>query len=112
MNGGIHYGLIKKRIMEKFARRCDVTGRGMSCGWVWEGGSFYTSTEDITLEEFRIAINRGEYVYLNRTKAELLRMSDYELMSFGYDNNIFYYTEWYEIDDDYYYDAEGNEYEV
>jgi hypothetical protein len=27
--------------MEKFARKCDVTGRGINEGWVWGDGEYF-----------------------------------------------------------------------
>ena len=37
----------------KYARKCDVTGKGMNEGWVWGDGVFYTSTKELTLAECR-----------------------------------------------------------
>jgi hypothetical protein len=34
---------------------------------------------------------------------------DDELLEYFYEQEYYYYTEWDEIDDDVYYDAEGNE---
>lgn len=98
--------------MEKFARRCDITGKGINEGYVWGDGTFYTSTTQITIDEFRSDISDGAYDFDSVGKEELLSMSDHDLLQYGYDNDVFYYTEWEEIDDDYYYDADGNEYEL
>lgn len=95
--------------MEKFARRCDITGKGMSEGWVWGDGVFYTSTEELTLQEFRKDIENGSYGWLDLPREELLEMSDQDLLELGLEEDIFYYTEWEELDD-YWYDADGNEY--
>lgn len=96
--------------MEKFARRCDITGRGMNEGWVWGDGTFYTSTLEITIAELRSDIKDGAYEFDELGAEELLAMSDDELLFYAHDNDVLYFTEWDEVDEDEYYDAEGNEY--
>jgi hypothetical protein len=97
--------------MERYARRCDVTGKGMNEGWVWGEGAYYTSTEEVTIAELRSDISDGAYNFDEMSVDEMLAMTDEELMQYAYDNEVFYYTEWEEIDDDVYYDEDGNEYE-
>jgi hypothetical protein len=92
--------------MEKFARKCDITGRGINEGWVWGDGIFYTSTMENTINEFRSDIKEGGYSFDEIEIGELLKMSDDELMDYAYDNDICYYTEW-EIDEDEYYTEDG-----
>jgi hypothetical protein len=79
-------------IMEKFARRCDVTGRGMNEGFCFGDGEKYACDDASAL------IIAKEYGYTSLYKA--------------WRDDAYYYTEWEEIDDDYYYDADGNEYEL
>ncbi len=98
-------------IKERFARKCDVTGRGMNEGWVWMEGAFYTSTIENTIAELRKDIADGAWDFDEVGSDKLLEMSDQELLQYAHDSDILYYTEWEEIDDDCYYDAEGNEYE-
>ena len=98
--------------MEKFARRCDATGKGINEGWVWGEGTYYTSTKENTIAELRSDIQDGGYDFDELGADELLKLSDDQLLQYAYDNDVLYYTEWEEIDDDYYYDAEGNEYEL
>jgi hypothetical protein len=97
--------------MEKFARRCDVTGRGMNEGWVWGDGMFYTSTLENTIAELRSDIKDGVYNFDEIGADELLKMSDEELLEHAFDNDVLYWTEWEELDDDFYYDENGNEFE-
>jgi len=101
--------------MEKFARVCDITNRGMNEGWVWGDGTFYTSTKEITVSELRDDISDGAYDFDEVGASKLLAMSDDDLLQYAYDNDVLYYTEWNdEINSsnyDCYYDAEGNEYE-
>lgn len=97
--------------MKKFARRCDATGKGINEGWVWGEGTYYTSTVENTIAELRSDIQDGAYDFDEVGADELLKLSDDQLLQYAYDNDVLYYTEWEEIDDDCYYDAEGNEYE-
>lgn len=97
--------------MEKFARKCDVTGKGMNEGYVWGEGSFYTSTLDVTIKELRSDIKDGAYDFDEIGADELLKMSDNDLLEYAYDNDVLYFTEWEEVDEDFFFDAEGNEYE-
>ena len=86
--------------MEKFARRCDVTGEPMNEGWCWGEGMFYTATEESTITELR-----KEY-------PSKVHITDDELMQYAYDNEVLYWTEWssYEIDDQgFYFTKEGEE---
>ena len=79
--------------MEKFARKCDVTGRGMNEGYVFGCGEMYASDKESAI---KLADKYG-----------------YDSLGDAYDDDVCYYTEWSECDiDDCYYDEEGNEYEV
>ena len=98
--------------MERFARCCDVTGRGMNEGWVWGEGTYYTSTKENTIAELRSDIEDGAWDFDEVGAEALLKLSDDDLLQYAYDSDVLYYTEWEEIDDDCYYDAEGNEYEL
>ena len=79
--------------MEKFARKCDVTGKGMNEGYVFRDGEMYASDKESAIK---------------------LALDVYGFQSLGdaYDNGMCYYTEWEEVDEDCYYDSEGNEYEL
>jgi hypothetical protein len=86
--------------MEKFARRCDVTGEPMNEGWCWGDGMFYTATEESTITELR-----KEY-------PSKVHITDDELMQYAYDNEVLYWTEWYsdEIEEQgFYFTKEGEE---
>lgn len=77
--------------MEKFARRCDVTGRGMNEGYVFGDGEMYASDKQSAIK--------------------LAEKYGYDNLVDAYDDGLCYYTEWEEIDDDEeYYDENGNEY--
>jgi hypothetical protein len=77
--------------MEKFARRCDITGRGMNEGYCFGDGEQYACDEASALQ---IAQQYG-----------------YDNLDDAYKDDAYYYTEWSEYDiDDEYFDAEGNEF--
>ena len=85
--------------MEKrYARVCDVTGKGINEGWCWQDGSFYTSTEDVTINEL---IKRDWY-----PGAEIGK-----LLELAYEDSELYFTTWdddNEIEDQgYYYTEDG-----
>jgi hypothetical protein len=88
--------------MEKFARVCDATGRGINAGYVVNDGEIYFSEKKHLVEYLR---NRGGMDHL----------SDEFILKEAYELDEFYYTEWDEEinKDNYdcYYDADGNEYE-
>jgi hypothetical protein len=88
--------------MERYARKCDVTGKGMNEGFVFGDGNMYFSEEQYLIDYLRREV-------LGDDSKEL---SDEFILKESYDNEEYYYTEWEEIDDDCYYDAEGNEYEL
>jgi hypothetical protein len=35
----------------RYARRCDITGKGMNEGFCWQDGWFYTASEDDTINK-------------------------------------------------------------
>lgn len=77
--------------MEKFARKCDITGRGMNEGYCFGDGEQYACDEASALQ---IAQQYG-----------------YDNLDDAYKDDVYYYSEWNEDDcDEEYYDADGNEY--
>lgn len=91
--------IIKPIDMEKFARRCDATGRGMNEGYVVNDGELYFSNEEHLINWLR---GRGG----------MEGLSDEFILDEAYNNEEYYYTEWEELDDDIFYDKDGNEYEL
>ena len=78
--------------MERYARKCSVTGRGMNEGYVFGNGEKYAIDKDSAL------IVAEQYGYDNLDDA--------------YEDGLYYYTEWEEIDDDSCYDVDGVEYKI
>lgn len=114
----------------KYARKCDVTNKGMNEGWCWGDGIFYTSTEEITLKQ---CIKDREHILfgmknlgcdldeldtvqsdddLKELKSAIERVNRNEdtasdLLTIGYHTDYLYFTQWDEIDDDYHYLEDG-----
>jgi hypothetical protein len=84
--------------MEKFARRCDATGKGMNEGYVVGDGELCFSEEKHLIDHLR-------------SRGGMDGLSDEFILNEAYEQDEYYYTEWdfYDIDDEWY-DAEGNEY--
>lgn len=93
--------------MEKFARKCDATGLGINEGYVVGDGELYFSEQTYLLEHLR-SLDWEDCDGNKSTDCD----TDDDLLEFFYNEDYYYYTEWEEIDDDVYYDAEGNEYET
>ncbi len=87
--------------MERYARRCDATGCGMNEGYVVGDGELYFSEEQHLIKWLK---GVAEQESLNFE-------SDKLMLNHYYDEELYYYTEWEEIDDDVYYDEDGNQYE-
>ena len=84
--------------MERFARRCDATGKGMNEGYVVGDGELCFSEEKHLIDHLR-------------SRGGMDGLSDEFILNEAYEQDEYYYTEWdfYDIDDEWY-DAEGNEY--
>jgi hypothetical protein len=74
--------------MEKFARKCSVTGKGMNEGWCWGDGIFYTKYKQDTIDKLRK--DCSEQAFLN----------DDDLLDWAVnEEEILYWTEWNDEDD-------------
>ena len=93
--------------MERYARKCDATGRGMNEGFVVGDGELYFSDEKYLIEYLRTL----DWEDSNGVISSDMKTDD-DLMDFCYNEELYYYTEWEEIEDDWYYDEDGNEYEL
>ena len=80
--------------MKKYARKSDVDGKGMNSGYCFGDGDFYCQNDE----------QAKQYV-------ESLGLDwEEELNKFNTREEWFYYTDWEEIDNDEYFDAQGNKY--
>jgi hypothetical protein len=85
--------------MEKFARKCDATGRGMNEGYVVGAGDLHFSKKQYLIKWLK-----------DVAKEESLEFESDELMMEHYsEEEFYYYTEWEETDDDVYYDEDKNQ---
>jgi len=92
--------------MEKYARRCDATGKGINEGYVvGEGALSFGSEEDLLyhLRELDWEDSNGE-------KSKDLEVD--HLLEYFFNESYYYYTEWDEVDEDEWYDADGNAIEI
>ena len=87
--------------MERYARKCDTTGKGMNEGFVVGAGDLHFSEKQHLIKWLK---GVAEEESLNFKSDELM-------LNHYYEHEVYYYTEWEEIDD-YYYDEDGNEYEL
>ena len=97
--------------MKKYARKCDVTGKGMNEGWCWDEGAFYTATKEATVSKLRKKIAEGYNPTLLGIE-ELLEKPDDELIDIAYEDELLYWTEWNDEDIEeqgYYYKEDGDE---
>ena len=114
----------------KYARKCDITNKGMNDGWVWGDGIFYTSTKELTLKQ---CLEDREHILfgINNLGCDLNELdtiqsdddlkelqsaiersknneeTESDLLTMGYHTDYLYYTEWDEIDDDHHYLEDG-----
>jgi hypothetical protein len=89
--------------MKKFARRCDATGKGINEGYVVGDGELYFSSKDDLLSHLR-ELDWEDCNGNLSTDCE----TDEDLLEFFYNDEYYYYTEWEEIDEDEWYDADGS----
>ena len=93
--------------MERYARKCDATGVGMNEGYVVGAGDLHFSEKQHLIEYLRGV----EWEDSNDVSSSEMDTDD-DLMDYFYNEEFYYYTEWEEIDNDVYYDEDGNEYEL
>lgn len=101
----------------KYPRQCDVTQEGMTEGWVWYGGTFYTKYLKDTIDQLRKNDRDDVLVMANQATIETLEYpsesedffsalkkannnqeSDQELLMIACQIDYLYYTEWDESD--------------
>jgi len=81
----------KIKLMEKFARKCDITNEGMNQGFVFKDGLMYFKHEQDLV------------AYLRSREEVPSNLSDEFLLKEAYDLEEYYYTEW-EDEEDYQYE--------
>lgn len=86
--------------MEKFARKCSATGKGINEGYCVNDGELYFSEESQLVEWLR-----------DRDVDGTNELSDEFILKEAYDLEEYYYTEWDAEDEDEWYDENGKLYE-
>jgi hypothetical protein len=79
----MNFSYLDWRNMEKFARKCDVTGEGMNEGWVAYDGEMYFANEGDAL---KWCVERG-----------------YKDIDEAYEDDVIYWTDWYGDESDWMY---------
>ena len=80
----------------RFARKSDVNGKGMNCGFIFNNGEYYCETE------------KQAKIYVEKLGLNW----EIELKKFGTRDEWFFYTEWDVLDEEEYFDIEGNKYMI
>ena len=80
-----------------WARQCDVTLEGMNKGYCIDDGMMYVKYEKDMLEwlrskDWEFEDEDGVYVDVNK-------FDDQELLEWAYNEEIYYWTEWFEKED-------------
>lgn len=86
--------------MEKFARKCSVTGKGINEGYCVNDGDLYFSEESQLVKWLR-----------DRDVDGTNELSDEFILNEAYQLEEYYYTEWDAEDEDEWYDEDGKLYE-
>jgi hypothetical protein len=79
----------------KFARVCSATGRGINEGYCClDGDAYFIYDADLLW-----------WLRSNVVDAGYESMSDESVMADAYESGIYYYTEWYELDEEGWYES-------
>jgi len=84
----------------KYARRCDVTNKGMNEGYCINDGQMYIKEESDMIAHLK-DVEKSEP---NESDHSL---TDSELLDEYYENEYYYWTEWDDIDEDYHFLEDG-----
>ena len=83
----------------KYARRCDATGLGINEGYVVGDGELYFGSEE-------------DLLYHLRSRGGMDGLSNEFILKEAYEQDEYYWTVWDEVDEDEWYDADGNAIEI
>jgi hypothetical protein len=90
---------------ERFARRCDITGKGINEGYVLRDGDMYIASKEDLLEHLRGL----HWEDADGNEVNELGLDDDSFIEYFYNEEYCYWTEWEELDEDYYYTEDGEE---
>tara|TARA_R100000655_G_scaffold62014_2_gene100462 strand:+ start:613 stop:918 length:306 start_codon:yes stop_codon:yes gene_type:complete len=91
----------------KYARKCDITGKGMNEGFCIQDGLMYIKNEKDMIKHLREIEKNGNPEYKELIKEG--RLTDDFLLNDYYNSEYYYWTEWHEIDEDWHYLEDGTE---
>ena len=74
---------------KKYARKCDVTGKGMNDGYCINDGEMYIKNKSEMLKH--------------------IKSVGYKTLDEAFNDEYYYWTEWEELDEDYHYLEDGTE---
>ena len=75
----------------------------MNTGWVWKDGEAHYSKQEFLIEPIKKVLRESD----EWSEKRIEQASEDELVQWAYDNEICYYTEWEEVDEDGYYLEDG-----
>ena len=80
-----------------WARKCDISGEGMDEGYCINDGDMYIKHEKDMLEWLR----SKEWEFENEYGLiiNISKLDDYDLLEWAFNDEIFYWTEWFEKED-------------
>ena len=88
-----------------WARKCDISGEGMDEGYCINDGDMYIKHEKDMLEWLR----SKEWEFENEYGLiiNVVKLDDYDLLEWAFNDEIFYWTEWFEKEDVQYKEIDG-----
>ena len=80
-----------------WARKCDISGEGMDEGYCINDGDMYIKHEKDMLEWLR----SKEWEFENEygLMINISKLDDYDLLEWAFNDEVFYWTEWFEKED-------------
>ena len=80
----------------KYARKCDVSGKGMNEGYCINDGQMYIKEESDMIAHLRVLEKESNPEYDQLVKEG--RLTDDFLLKAYYETDYYYWTEWDEVD--------------
>ena len=80
-----------------WARKCDISGKGMNEGYCINDGGMYIKYEKDMVEWLRSKDWEFENEY--GLIINVAKLDDYELLEWAFNDEVFYWTEWFEKED-------------
>lgn len=89
----------------KYARKCDLTNKGMNEGYCINNGEMYIKEQSDMIAHLRELEKKGNPEYEQLVQEG--RLTDDFLLNDYYESDYYYWTEWDDVDDDYHYLENG-----